>query len=97
VRLAIVWFVAAGGIPNVDAAFGRVVRALRLERGLSQEQLGHDSGGGRTFVSELERGEKGASLKTLFRLAPHLGVAPHEVIRRVEDDLLRDQRRRNRR
>jgi len=73
--------------PTVDEAFGLVLAELRRERGVSQEQLGHESGSGRTYISELERGKRGASLKTLFRLAPHLGVGPSDVVRRVEEKL----------
>ena len=71
----------------VEEAFGRVLRALREERGLSQEQLAHEAGSGRTFVSELERGVKGVSLSTLFRLAAVLEVAPFVLIRRVEAEM----------
>ena len=70
--------------PTVDEAFGRVLAELRHERGWSQERLGNESGAGRTFVSELERGKRGASIKTLFRLAPHLGVSPSELVHRIE-------------
>lgn len=79
----------------VDLAFGVVLRSLREERGLSQEQLGLETGAGRTFVSQLERGVKGSSLKTLFRLADFLDVAPSEVVLRVERELLRLARKRS--
>jgi transcriptional regulator with XRE-family HTH domain len=79
--------------PQVDEAFGVVLRSLRLDRGLSQEQLGNDSTSGRTYISELERGEKGASLKTVFRLAPHLGVSPAELVGLVESEIARRHRR----
>ena len=72
---------------EVDAAFGRVLRDLRLGARMSQEALGLASGNGRTFVSQLERGERGASLKTLFRLAAVLDVSPTEIIRRVEAEV----------
>ncbi len=69
---------------TIDEAFGRVIRTLRTKRGLSQEALGHLSASGRTYISELERGRKGASLKTVFRIANELGVRPSELVRRVE-------------
>jgi transcriptional regulator with XRE-family HTH domain len=78
--------------PSVDDAFGRVLAELRREAGYSQERLGNDSGTGRTFVSELERAKRGASLKTLFRLAPYLGVTPAEIVRRVEERLAETRR-----
>ena len=71
----------------VDQAFGRVVRSLRKGADLSQESLGLASGNGRTFVSQLERGERGASLKTLFRLADVLKTPPSEIVRQVEEEL----------
>lgn len=84
---------AARGEPpapdKVDHAFGRVLRSLREARGLSQEWLGHESDTGRTFISELERGQKGASLKTLFRLARTLEIEPHKIMRLVETELQR--------
>ncbi len=72
----------------VDEAFGRVLRELRQEAGLSQEALGHEAGSGRTYLSQLERGQRGASLKTVFRLAEVLGVSPAEMVGLVEAELL---------
>jgi transcriptional regulator with XRE-family HTH domain len=72
---------------TVDEAFGRVLRSVRTERGLSQEALGNESGSGRTFISQLERGERGASLKTLFRLAEHLSISPWEMVRLTEEQM----------
>jgi transcriptional regulator with XRE-family HTH domain len=60
---------------------------MRLEVGMSQEALALEADSGRTFISQLERGERGASIKTLFRLAYFLGVSPVEVIARVEAQL----------
>ncbi len=73
----------------VDQAFGRVVRSYRLQAGLSQEAVGLASRSGRTYVSQLERGERGASLKMLFRLAPVLRVRPSEIVDSVERELER--------
>jgi transcriptional regulator with XRE-family HTH domain len=49
--------------------------------------LAHASGSGCTFVGQLERGERGASLKTLFSLSKVLGVEPSEIVRMVVKDL----------
>jgi transcriptional regulator with XRE-family HTH domain len=57
-------------------AFGQVVRKLRLEQGLSQEELAHQSGYHRNYIGILERGEKSASLEAIFSLAGALAVAP---------------------
>jgi len=73
---------------SLEEAFGEIIRSIREEHpGLSQERLGQESGSGRTYVSELERGMRNPSLRTLFRLSRRLGVAPSEVVRRLEKDL----------
>jgi transcriptional regulator with XRE-family HTH domain len=67
--------------------FGRRVKLLRVDRGLSQEQLGEAAGMHRTFVGRLERGETGVNVDRLPDLARALGVAEHELIpRRPELD-----------
>jgi transcriptional regulator with XRE-family HTH domain len=67
-----------------ERIFGRVLQELRLERGLSQEGLALDSGYHRTYISLLERGRNVPSLRTIFRLASVLQVAPSELVHRVE-------------
>lgn len=67
-----------------EKAFAQVLREARGAVGLSQEALGHDAGRHRTYVSQLERGMKSPSLKTLFLLAAVLETTPSKLLRRVE-------------
>lgn len=67
-----------------ERAFGRVLRELRKERGLSQEELGFESGYHRTYISFLERGKKNPTLATIFDLAETLRIAASEFIGRIE-------------
>jgi transcriptional regulator with XRE-family HTH domain len=69
---------------DLAVAFGKVIRELRLNAGLTQEQLGLEADLRRTFVSLMELGEQQPSLTTLFKLAPALGVQPSEIVRRTE-------------
>ncbi len=69
---------------GLERLFGRILRELRSERGLSQEKLGFESNYHRTYISQLERGQKNPSLKAIFRLARVLGITPSEMIRRIE-------------
>ncbi len=69
---------------GLERLFGRILRELRAERGLSQEELGFESNYHRTYISQLERGQKNPSLKAIFRLAEALGITPSEMIRRIE-------------
>lgn len=61
------------------AAWGRAIRELRGERGLSQERLALEAGLDRTYVSGIERGERNPSLGNLLKLADVLGVHVADV------------------
>jgi len=78
--------------PSIEQATGGALRSLRTRRGLSQEALGHEIRSGRTYISQLERGERGPSLKMLFRLSPALDSTPSEIVRRVERILAEGER-----
>ncbi len=65
--------------------FGEALRRARLGRGMTQEQLSWATGVERAFISELERGVKGASVNMLFKLAEGLGIRPSELLVLVED------------
>ena len=62
------------------AAFGARVRALRRERGWSQEQLAHAAGLDRTYVGSVERGERNIALDNIWLLADTLGVKPADLL-----------------
>lgn len=53
---------------------GDAVRRLRERAGFSQEQLAEHSGLHRTYVSQLERGHRNATVGTLVKLAAALSV-----------------------
>ena len=67
-----------------EAAFGQVLRQARAGRSLSQDELAFRAGYHRTYIGQLERGEKSPSLRTIYNLAKTLGVAPSALLRRVE-------------
>ena len=67
-----------------EIAFGQVLRELRKGRDLSQEALALESGLERNYVSLLERGRNSASVKTIFKLVPALGVSVSGFMGMVE-------------
>jgi len=69
---------------KLEQAFGAVLRHFREERGLSQEELGFQSGYHRTYISQLERGLKSPSLSTLFQLSRVLHISSSKLVSSVE-------------
>jgi transcriptional regulator with XRE-family HTH domain len=59
---------------------GRNVRAARLARDLSQEQLAFEAEMKRSYLSDLERGTRNPSVRALGRLAKALGVEPADLL-----------------
>ncbi len=74
---------------TIDAklTFGKNVKKLRQERGLSQENLAELCDLDRTYISSVERGRRNVSLINIVKLAHVLLVEP--------SDLLIDIRRNN--
>jgi transcriptional regulator with XRE-family HTH domain len=62
-------------------AFGIRIKAIRLQRGLSQEQLGLIAELDRTYISGIERGLRNVSLINLEKLALALNVEPAELLK----------------
>lgn len=65
-------------------AFAKVIRRLRIQAGLTQEQLGFDADLRRTYISILELGQQQPSLATLFKLASALKISASALIAEVE-------------
>jgi transcriptional regulator with XRE-family HTH domain len=53
---------------------GARIRALRKEKGLSQESLGEKGGFHFSYIGQIERGEKNVSLLNIARIADALDV-----------------------
>ncbi len=70
---------------DLPQLFGQNVRAARLKKGISQEQLAFDADMKRSYISDLERGGRNPSIKAVARLAAALGVEP-EILFRVGRD-----------
>ena len=63
----------------IQKQFGERVRALRLGKGLSQEELAFRAGVHRTYLGGIERGERNPSLKNIAAISTALGVTLAEL------------------
>ena len=68
---------------------GRIIRELRLERGMSQEVLSGLAVVSRSHLAEIESGRDNANVETLWRIADALGIRLSDLMRRVEDEIER--------
>jgi XRE family transcriptional regulator, regulator of sulfur utilization len=67
-----------------EKAFGEAFRAIREERGISQERVSHDANCDRTTVSLIERGLVSTKLETIVKMCKAIGAFPSTVMRRME-------------
>ncbi|WP_075478492.1 helix-turn-helix domain-containing protein [Moritella viscosa] len=65
---------------EIQQRFGKRVRELRKEQNLSQENLAHTSSLDRSYVGQVERGERNITLENIFKLAAGLGVEAHTLL-----------------
>jgi transcriptional regulator with XRE-family HTH domain len=66
-------------------SFGLRLKQLRLERNLSQEQLGMIAELDRTYISGIERGVRNVSLINIFRIAQALSIPAAELFNSDSD------------
>lgn len=64
---------------NIQERFGQRMRALRVAKGLSQEEFAANCGLDRTYISGVERGRRNISLKNIEVVAQSLGVRISEL------------------
>ena len=63
----------------IKVAFGKRVRELRTEKGLSQEGLALACDLDRTYIGGIERGERNVGLVNIQKIAAALGVPLREL------------------
>ena len=59
---------------------GENVARVRLDRGMTQEQLADRSGFSQQYISGLERGRRNPTIVTIFELAEELGVSCIDLV-----------------
>lgn len=63
--------------------FGHVLKRVRIERGLTQEELADAAGLHRTEISLLERNRRKPLLETIVAVCRGLGITPGELLSQV--------------
>jgi transcriptional regulator with XRE-family HTH domain len=68
-------------IPPAKIRFGRKLRHAREEMSLSQEVLAEKAGLHRTYIGQVERGERNISIDSMERLAEAVSLPLWEMLR----------------
>lgn len=63
---------------------GQVIGRLRVQQGLSQEELAQKAGIARSHLAMIENGKKSANVETLWKIADALSIALSDIIRDIE-------------
>jgi transcriptional regulator with XRE-family HTH domain len=72
---------------RVAREFGAALRAIRRERGLTQEEIADRADFDRTYPSLIERGLRTPTITVLLKLAEALQIEPAELINRLIERL----------
>ncbi len=59
---------------DIKKKFGKRVKKLRLEKGLSQEKLAYEADLDRTYIPSIEKGERNVSITVIEKIAKALKV-----------------------
>ena len=66
---------------DIKKKFGKQVKKLRLEKGLSQEKLAYEADLDRTYIPSIEKGERNVSIVIAEKLAIALNVPISELFK----------------
>ena len=65
---------------SIKQVFGKRLREIRHDKGLSQEALAHACELDRTYIGGIERGERNISLINIVRIARALEIDPLKLM-----------------
>jgi transcriptional regulator with XRE-family HTH domain len=69
----------ARGMSDIAKIIGQRIRNYRTQKGLSQEKLAELAGCHPTYIGQLERGEKNATLESVEKIASAMDISLSEL------------------
>ncbi|MBR6123139.1 helix-turn-helix transcriptional regulator [Candidatus Saccharibacteria bacterium] len=64
---------------------GKALRALRAQKGVSQERLALETGIGRRYMSDIENGRRNVSLEIIEKLADFFEMSASDLVKEIEN------------
>lgn len=72
---------------QMNMAVAETIRALRKQKGVSQEKLADAIDSHQVYISEIEKGEKIPSLTILNNIATFFDISLTALIRKIEEKI----------
>ncbi|NWL88483.1 XRE family transcriptional regulator [Paenibacillus sp. 79R4] len=70
----------------IKQIIGKTVKAIRIKKGLSQEDLAHECNVDRSYISMIEVGRNEPSVTKIFELCKGLKIKPSDFFKLVESE-----------
>ena len=74
----------ANAMPYNKHITGQIIGKIRVDRGLTQEQLSGLANISRSYLAEVETGKKSASVETLWKISEALAIPLTSLFRLIE-------------
>jgi transcriptional regulator with XRE-family HTH domain len=69
---------------SLQQNIGIALKALRAEKGISQEKLALETGIGRRYMSDIENGRRNISLEIIEKIAAFFEMSVSELVQKIE-------------
>ena len=69
---------------SLQQNIGVALRALRAQKGVSQEKLALETGIGRRYMSDIENGRRNVSLEIIGKIADYFELSASELVQKIE-------------
>lgn len=70
---------------DIAKTVGQRIRNFRTQKGLSQDKLAEYAGVHPTYIGQLERGEKNATLESIERITSALQISLSDLFEKIDD------------
>jgi transcriptional regulator with XRE-family HTH domain len=70
---------------DIKKKLGAVIRKLRIDKSISQESLALQANIDRTYISDIEKGDRNVSIEILEKLAKALEISVSNLFKQMED------------
>ena len=70
---------------NIIEVFSSNVRFYRMKLKLSQEALAEKANLHRTYISDIERGQRNVSLENIYNIAVSLEIEPYMLLQKTDE------------